>query len=110
MVGEFPFELGDFGAENELTAVENPGDGGINLRLDAQVLHFQIEERYFNGFHQCLPCMSAIPKSKCQQGTQTTSATAYQRNVSAFKAPFGFTGAISLRKWRPFNVCVLLLR
>src|ERR1700685_4818724 len=58
IVGEFPCELGDLGAENELTAVQNPGDSRINLRLDALVLHFQIEERYFSGFHNgCRVCL-----------------------------------------------------
>ena len=51
---EFLLEPRYLGAENELTTVQHAGDGGINLRLDALVLRFQIEIRNFDVGHECL--------------------------------------------------------
>ena len=46
---EFLLEGGHFGAENELGSLEDSGDGGVNLRLDALILRFQVEEGNLHG-------------------------------------------------------------
>ena len=43
--GKLFFELGHFRSQGELAAFENAGDGGIDLRLDAVVLRFQVSVR-----------------------------------------------------------------
>ena len=44
--GEFLFEARDFRTEDELATFEDVSDRGIDLRLDAPVLGFQIEVGY----------------------------------------------------------------
>ena len=47
------FQSADLGAVDEVLALDHVGDGGIDLRLDRQVLGLQIDERN----HDCFSCV-----------------------------------------------------
>src|SRR6266567_2989705 len=52
------FKSGDLGPKHKLAALQYSGNSRINLRLDAVVLRFQVEKRYFcaSGCHSKSAC------------------------------------------------------
>src|SRR5215475_2252926 len=58
--GKVLFKSGYFRAQDELAAVEHSLQGSIDFLLDATVLSFEIEIRYFDVLHEACPKKSIV--------------------------------------------------